>query len=336
MNAKKLPSGNWRARLFIGDDENGKHHYKSFTAKTKREAERMAINYVESHSIQEKIRFSDALDDYLDQKSNVLSPSTLRGYNQMRKYYDPITDMDISDINQNVVTQFINKFSGNHSPKTVRNCYSLLCAVIRAKIPDISFNVTMPQKEVLQYYIPKDAELQSLLSYTKERNRDLYIAILLASTGTLRRSEVCGLSADDVDGCIVHVHNVMVLNKNREWVLKSVAKNNTSDRYIEYPQKVIDELPKEGMLCNINPDRVSVEFHRTLERIGLPNFRFHDLRHSYAVAAIRSGDDIKTVQTNLGHATATFTLDVYGHVTDNMKQESAQRMENFIKSVSGE
>ena len=63
-------------------------------------------------------------------------------------------------------------------------------------------------------------------------------------------------------------------------------------------------------------------------------FRFHELRHSYAVAAIKSGDDIKTVQGNLGHATAAFTLDVYGHVTDQMKRESAQRMENFIRGVA--
>ena len=59
------------------------------------------------------------------------------------------------------------------------------------------------------------------------------------------------------------------------------------------------------------------------------------MRHSYAVAAIRSGDDIKTVQNNLGHATASFTLDVYGHVTPQMKKESADRMERFIKAVSG-
>lgn len=68
--------------------------------------------------------------------------------------------------------------------------------------------------------------------------------------------------------------------------------------------------------------------------IDCPDTRFHDLRHSYAVAAIRSGDDIKTVQENLGHATAAFTLDVYGHVTDKMKQESAARMEQFIKAVN--
>ncbi|MCC8074642.1 MAG: site-specific integrase [Clostridiales bacterium] len=77
------------------------------------------------------------------------------------------------------------------------------------------------------------------------------------------------------------------------------------------------------------------EFKRAATSIGRPDARFHDLRHSYAVAAIRSGDDIKTVQGNLGHATAAFTLDVYGHVTDQMKQESAQRMERYIKDVMG-
>ena len=59
------------------------------------------------------------------------------------------------------------------------------------------------------------------------------------------------------------------------------------------------------------------------------------LGHSYAVAAIESGDDIKTVQSNLGHATASFTLDVYGHVSQKMHQQSAERMEEFIRKVSG-
>lgn len=46
-------------------------------------------------------------------------------------------------------------------------------------------------------------------------------------------------------------------------------------------------------------------------------------------------DDIKTVQSNLGHATARFTLDVYGHVSQKMRQQSAERMEQFIRKVSG-
>ena len=75
------------------------------------------------------------------------------------------------------------------------------------------------------------------------------------------------------------------------------------------------------------------DFKKLAASIGCPAARVHDLRHSYAVAAIRSGDDIKTVQGNLGHATAAFTLDVYGHVTDQMKKESAARMEAYIKDV---
>ena len=55
--------------------------------------------------------------------------------------------------------------------------------------------------------------------------------------------------------------------------------------------------------------------------------------HTYAVNAIRAGDDIKTVQSNMGHATAAFTLDKYGHFTERMKQDSAIRMESFMKDV---
>ena len=75
-------------------------------------------------------------------------------------------------------------------------------------------------------------------------------------------------------------------------------------------------------------------FKMVVKELGVDNIRFHDLRHSYAVASIKSGDDIKTVQENLGHATASFTLDVYGHVTDQMKRDSAARMEQFIRSVN--
>ena len=75
------------------------------------------------------------------------------------------------------------------------------------------------------------------------------------------------------------------------------------------------------------------EFSAVLEAAGLTGIRFHDLRHSYAVNAIRAGDDIKTIQGNLGHASAAFTLDRYGQFTERMKQDSATRMEGFMKNV---
>ena len=74
-------------------------------------------------------------------------------------------------------------------------------------------------------------------------------------------------------------------------------------------------------------------FKRIMRQIGLDDVRFHDLRHTYAVNSLRAGDDIKTLQENLGHATAGFTLSTYAHSTPRMKQESAHRMENYIAQL---
>jgi integrase len=66
-------------------------------------------------------------------------------------------------------------------------------------------------------------------------------------------------------------------------------------------------------------------------RIGIKGLHLHDLRHTYAVSSLRAGDDVKTVQSNHGHATAAFTLDRYAHYTEDMRRESAARMEAFMK-----
>ena len=76
-------------------------------------------------------------------------------------------------------------------------------------------------------------------------------------------------------------------------------------------------------------------FKEIVASIGYPKTRFHDLRHTYAVAAIQAGDDIKTVQNNLGHSTAALTLDVYAYVTNQMQKDSADRMQKFIDQFKG-
>ena len=83
----------------------------------------------------------------------------------------------------------------------------------------------------------------------------------------------------------------------------------------------------------LNHRLVEGAFRRLAKKTGLEGVRFHDLRHTYAVNAIRAGDDTKTIQGNLGHASAGFTLDRYGHFTERMKEDSAARMESFIKGV---
>ena len=86
---------------------------------------------------------------------------------------------------------------------------------------------------------------------------------------------------------------------------------------------------------HLSPNTVRSALHRITDPLGLEGFRFHDLRHSYAVASLQAGDDLKTLQSNLGHHTASFTMEVYGHCTEEMQQASANRMESFISGVSG-
>ena len=115
------------------------------------------------------------------------------------------------------------------------------------------------------------------------------------------------------------------LQKLRQNALRKTAGELWLDRNLVFTNAVGDYLSYRTIYdC----------FKRIVKRIGCPDTRFHDLRHSYAIAAIKGGDDIKTVQENLGHATAAFTLDVYGHVTAQMRQESANRMERFIQNIS--
>ena len=83
----------------------------------------------------------------------------------------------------------------------------------------------------------------------------------------------------------------------------------------------------------IYPQTVYKQSKRIIESIGRSDVSFHGLRHTYAVTALQEGDDSKTVQENLGHATASFTLNVYGHVSEKMKQESANRMQRYYESL---
>ena len=75
------------------------------------------------------------------------------------------------------------------------------------------------------------------------------------------------------------------------------------------------------------------KFKQIAAQIGAPDARIHDLRHTFAVNSLQCGDDYKTVQGALGHATAAFTLDVYGHVSERMMQEHADRQQAYIKSL---
>lgn len=187
----------------------------------------------------------------------------------------------------------------------------------------------------------------------------LETAFLVTLFTGMRRGEIFGLTWD----CVNFVAGTITINKqlqrdpNDGSIYNLVPTKNSKSRVIT-PAPFVMQLLRthqrqqlewrlragpawidDGFVftnelgAHLSIHAVHRSYKKIVESIGLPDARFHDLRHSYAVAAIRSGDDIKTVQGNLGHATASFTLDVYGHVTDQMKRESADRMQKYIDRI---
>lgn len=253
------------------------------------------------------------------------------------------------------------------SAKTVKNVHGVLHGALRQAVVNryIPINPAdgdfckLPKIQKQEIKPLDEVQIADFLkSIQGNRFEDLFLVTLF--TG-LRQGEVLGLTWD----CIDFDNGTLLINKqmqlHQEQGIKAyqlVPTKNSKSRSITAAPFVMAHLKrrkiaqaqdrlKAGPLWENNnlvftdelghhltKPTIYRAFKKAVADIGRPDARFHDLRHSYAVAAIRSGDDIKTVQGNLGHATAAFTLDVYGHVTDQMKQESASRMEAFIKSVS--
>ena len=193
-----------------------------------------------------------------------------------------------------------------------------------------------------------------------DRYENLFIVDLF--TG-LRFGEILGLKGENIDfrtGIITVTQQLQHEKKSGGTNYLTSLKNNKT-RQIRVAETVLQALREEqkqqllyrmaagrdwaepipGLVFTgdrgapISQSAVRRHFKSIAERIGLPDLRFHDLRHSFAVASLQNGDDVKTVQENLGHHPASFTLDVYGHVTDKMRQDSAERMENYIKALRG-
>ena len=253
------------------------------------------------------------------------------------------------------------------SSKTVKNVHGVLHgalrqAVVNRYIPINPADGDFCKLPKIQKQEIKPLDEVQIADFLKAIHGDQFEELFLVTLFTgLRQGEVLGLTWD----CVDFDNGTLLVNKqmqlHQEQGIKAyqlVPTKNSKSRTITAAPSVMSLLKRRRAIQaqqhleagplwqgsdlvftdelgrHLTKSSVYRSFKKIVAAIGRPDARFHDLRHSYAVAAIRSGDDIKTVQGNLGHATAAFTLDVYGHVTDQMKQASAARMEAFIKSVS--
>ncbi len=274
----------------------------------------------------------------------------------------------LSNLTATQIQQFYNNLlrKKNLSAKTVRNVHGALHRALNqaVKLEMISRNPTelcdLPRVIKKEINPMEQDDITKFLKAISGTKHELVFLVTLF-TG-LRQGEVLGLTWD----CIDFKANTLYINKQLQKSKKVggtyqlVPTKNSRGRLILAAPSVMAALKKQrsrqsqaqllagpawenkwnlvftnDLGGHLTHYTLQTHFKRIVRDLGMPHERFHDLRHSYAVASIESGDDIKTVQSNLGHATASFTLDVYGHVSQKMRQQSADRMETFIQKVSG-
>ena len=282
--AKKLPSGNWRARAYSHTTPDGKKHYESFTASTKQEAEMLAAKFSNSRSSYNifDLTVSTAIDKYIDSKTNVLSPSTIRGYRQVQgKYFDSIGNMKVKKLTSKDIQFFISDLSAKLSSKTVKNIYGLLTASIALFAPDIHFRVTLPMKEKTLSESPSESDVMALYDSAQEW---LKKCIALGAFGGLRRGEISALKFKDIQNNSIYVHADFVLDEYNVWHYKPMPKTVKSVRTVKLPGRVIELLgtgSPDAYVVGVMPDKITKGFYRLKENHKI-DIRFHDLRHYYA------------------------------------------------------
>lgn len=321
--ATKLPSGNWRVRVYTHTTADGKPHYKSFTGKTKKEAERKGALYTHVESKEEMSTLREAMEDYIEIKRNTLSPSTIKGYSGMVRgnVYELIENKRLANLKMTDVQKWVNTYSVNHSSKTVHNAHGFLSAVLKLYKPDMILTTRLPSREPISYHVPTNQEIHDLVRFCEQYDVELLKAVYLASYGTLRRSEICALKSSDLKGSILHVSRALVKNEKGEYIEKT-TKTLSSDRYVELPEFVVEILPKSGKLVKLTPDALTKHFIQALNVIGLSKqFRFHDLRHYSASIMHALGIPDQYIMSRGGWKSDKVLKQVYRGTMDDYTQK---------------
>lgn len=251
------------------------------------------------------------------------------------------------------------------SAKSIRNLHGVLHKALQQAVmlnyikSNPTDACTLPRVEKTQIQPIEDAKIKELLaSMQGHKYEALYLIDLF--TG-MRLGEIIALTWD----CVDFKKDVITINKQlqRERIkggaYRFVSLKNDKSRTIAPAKAVLNVLTKQSQQQkewrlmagqswdnNMNlvftnefgrhlaAHTVYMNFKRLVASIGIPDTRVHDLRHTFAMLSLQNGDDVKTVQENLGHATASFTLDKYGHVSERMRKESAERMDAYIEDIS--
>lgn len=332
MKIEQLPSGSYRIRKMY----KGKTYTVIFDGKpTQKEALQAMAKELEKvqNKQHQALTFKAAAERYIESKRNVLSPSTIRGYNGIIKQIpDAFLKENIYDITPLDVQREVNRMSKNHSPKTVSNHHGFISSVLNMFCPNLKLNTTLPQKVKHEPYIPSSEDIKRILDQIK--GTEYEIPIVLACYG-MRRSEICALTPEDIKGDVVRINKAMVQDENKKWIIKT-TKTLGSTREIVIPMEIADKIRSQGYIYKGHPGNIGRALERIEHELGIGKFSLHKLRHYFASQMSSLGIPEADIIKMGGWETDHVMKSVYRHSMidkeENAKREAAEKLRNTLFS----
>ena len=343
-SARLLPSGAYQTRAT--KVINGKKVTKCFTVhpketkgngrKAKDQSEmlarqwRLSVEDSEIHGL--KVR--DAIEQYIQDRSKVLSPSTITNYKRLIPLFESVMDICVDEIKTADIQALVNTWSISVRAKTCRNRISFLLSALDYVECDKKFRIRYPNSPSKEIKAPDTEDVKMLLDNAPE---DLKPILYLAAFGALRRGEIAALKQKDIsrDMCTVHVHADMVLNDNK-WVYKPFPKNALAG-VVQLPKFIIDMLPSsddpEAYVFDKNPNMISHRYDILKKKLGF-SFNFHSLRHFAASFRSDLGIPRKYIEEVGRWESGSVVLErVYDNALSSTRKKYTQMANRYIEDT---
>lgn len=321
-----LPSGKYRIRK---QDKMRTFSLVLDYKPSKREADLLLNELIMKNTHQAPASsFLRAGEQYIEDRSSILSPATIREYKRMLKALpDELTKKKPIDISDKLIQQIVNTYAKKHAPKSTKMIFSFIQTIITSVLPDRNIHATLPLPQPSRAYTPEDEDIKAMLKAIE--GEEIEIPILLAILG-LRRAEICALEyPTDFDGSTIHITKALVMDENQKW-LKKTPKTPTSIRDITIPMSVLKKIEEKGCVYKGFPGSINRRLTTVLNEHGIPHFSLHKLRHYFASSSHALGIPDIVILQNGGWKTDNVMKTVYRHAQkDSVEKESKKYIEHL-------
>lgn len=337
MKPEKLKSGNWRCKIFLGTDLNGKKKFASVTAPTKKEALAKAAELqLDTAAIEKrKITVGYCIDAYIKEKESELSPHTVQGYKSMARIrYDSIRNITLSDFSTRDMQVLMSELS-DLSTKTKKNVLGLLTAALKYfEKPVDTSNVKIGRQKSQKIKTPSHEQISALTNAAE--NEELKLLILLGALCGLRRGEIFALHSQNVDLSKkrLTIDSAFVLANGVREIRP--PKTETSNRVVDMPDVVVKAITPfvgDDYIFKSPMNTLMKHFYKLRDSVpGCEDIRFHDLRHYFASALVIAGvPDIYAMKMG-GWATPNTLKRVYQDVFEDQFAAEREKVNSAFNS----